>query len=204
MFNSFYPFVQNSEYYNPDETGLAYVFRALSPILCGNCDRDPTDGYAGVYQPEYLYGNYHPHYPPGQGPTADATTPVATTPVATTPEAKADLTKAVKSLGFRHRVAADATTPEPVASATGSATTSAAPVTDGSKATPVKTTAKHRKPGGGLADAMKSLQGNVNASVAKMGKGTQGGTKKGGTTKGGTTKGADATKAEAGAAHATE
>ena len=88
LFNSFYPFVQNSEYYNPDQTGLAYVFRALSPILCGNCNRDPADGYAGVYQPDYLYDNYDPHYPPGQGPATVAMTAIAKTASAKTADSE--------------------------------------------------------------------------------------------------------------------
>ncbi|TPG32274.1 hypothetical protein EAH80_20925 [Mycobacterium hodleri] len=182
LFNSFYPFVQNSEYYNPDETGLAYVFRALSPILCGNCNRDPADGYAGVYQPKYLYGNYDPHYPPGQGPatvakTTDTKTALATTadPGATAVEvtpssaappddSSADLAKAVKSLNAGSPAAQAVTTPD---------TAPAAQVKkDSFKATPGQVGPKHRKSGGSLADAMKSLQDNIN--------GFKGGTKKAG------------------------
>jgi hypothetical protein len=53
----FYPFVQNSEWFNPDTTGFAYLFRPLAPILCQDCDpQNPYDN-------PWLYQNYDPHYP---------------------------------------------------------------------------------------------------------------------------------------------
>lgn len=150
LFNSFYPFVQNSEYYNPDETGLAYVFRALSPILCGNCDRDPTDGYAGVYQPKYLYGNYHPHFPPVTAKTTTEQTVESTT----TGDTPVDPGSSMKATAAR-----------------GTGTVAERPTTL-ARRTPKSTSEpsgpKHHKPGGGLAAAVKSLRDNVTASVAKM------------------------------------
>ena len=55
-FSSFYPFVQNSEWYNDDQTGLAPSFRALAPILCKSCD--PVDPYDNPW----LYENYPPDF----------------------------------------------------------------------------------------------------------------------------------------------
>jgi hypothetical protein len=54
---AFYPFVQNSEWFNPDTTGFAYLYRPLAPILCQNCDP------ANPYNSPWLYQNYDPHYP---------------------------------------------------------------------------------------------------------------------------------------------
>ena len=54
---SYYPFVQDSEWFNPDTTGFAYLFRPLAPILCNNCDP------ANPYHNPWLYENYDPHYP---------------------------------------------------------------------------------------------------------------------------------------------
>ena len=61
----FYPFVQDSEWFNPDTTGFAYLFRPLAPVLCQDCDPDSP------YDSPWLYENYDPHYPsstptPGQ------------------------------------------------------------------------------------------------------------------------------------------
>lgn len=53
----YYPFVQDSEWFNPDTTGFAYLFRPLAPILCNNCDP------ANPYRNPWLYENYDPHYP---------------------------------------------------------------------------------------------------------------------------------------------
>ena len=63
LFDSFYPFVQNSEWYNDEQTGLAPFFRALAPILCPSCDPD------NPYDNPYLYDNY----PPNQQVTGEAT-----------------------------------------------------------------------------------------------------------------------------------
>ena len=66
----FYPFVQNSEWFNPDTTGFAYLFRPLAPIMCQSCDPENT------YDNPWLYENYDPHHPsstptPGQVFTLD-------------------------------------------------------------------------------------------------------------------------------------
>ena len=56
LFDAFYPFVQNSEWYNDDQTGLAPFFRALAPVLCKSC----TPGKP-VYDNPWLYENYPPN-----------------------------------------------------------------------------------------------------------------------------------------------
>ncbi|MCB0949631.1 MAG: hypothetical protein KDB44_10195, partial [Mycobacterium sp.] len=55
VFASYYPFVQNSEWYNDEQTALAPLFRALAPILCENCDPD------NPYDNPWLYENYPPN-----------------------------------------------------------------------------------------------------------------------------------------------
>lgn len=56
VFASYYPFVQNSEWYNDDQTDLAPFFRSLAPILCSSCD--PADPYDNPW----LYDNYPPDF----------------------------------------------------------------------------------------------------------------------------------------------
>ena len=60
LFDAFYPFVQNSEWYNDDETKLAPLFRALAPILCPSCNPD------NPYDNPYLYENYPPNQEAGE------------------------------------------------------------------------------------------------------------------------------------------
>ncbi len=60
LVDAFYPFVQNSEWYNDDQTKLAPLFRALAPILCPSCDPD------NPYDNPYLYENYPPNQAPGE------------------------------------------------------------------------------------------------------------------------------------------
>ncbi|KRE33152.1 hypothetical protein ASG82_23310 [Mycobacterium sp. Soil538] len=76
LFDSFYPFVQNSEWFNDEQTGLAPLFRALAPLLCKSC----TPGQP-VYDNPWLYDNY----PPNQEATTEAA-PTATLAAATVPE----------------------------------------------------------------------------------------------------------------------
>lgn len=56
LFDSFYPFVQNSEWYNDEQTSFAPLFRALAPLLCPSC----TPGQP-VYDNPWLYDNYPPN-----------------------------------------------------------------------------------------------------------------------------------------------
>lgn len=56
LFDSFYPFVQNSEWYNDEQTNFAPLFRALAPLLCPSC----TPGQP-VYDNPWLYDNYPPN-----------------------------------------------------------------------------------------------------------------------------------------------
>lgn len=76
LFDSFYPFVQNSEWFNDEQTNFAPLFRALAPLLCPSC----TPGKP-VYDNPWLYENY----PPNQQATTEAT-PTATLAAATAPE----------------------------------------------------------------------------------------------------------------------
>lgn len=76
LFDSFYPFVQNSEWYNDQQTGLAPLFRALAPLLCPSC----TPGKP-VYDNPWLYDNYPPN-----NPVADESTTPATLAAAVAPE----------------------------------------------------------------------------------------------------------------------
>lgn len=41
--DGFYPFVQNSEWFNTGHTPMASVFRALAPVLCKSCGPNPYD-----------------------------------------------------------------------------------------------------------------------------------------------------------------
>lgn len=68
LFDSFYPFVQNSEWFNDEQTNFAPLFRALAPLLCKSC----TPGQP-VYDNPWLYDNY----PPNQQATTE-TVPTTT------------------------------------------------------------------------------------------------------------------------------
>ncbi len=50
--DAFNPFVQNSEWFNPEHSALAPVFRNLAPALCPSCDPD------NPYDNPWLYENY--------------------------------------------------------------------------------------------------------------------------------------------------
>ncbi len=50
--DAFNPWVQNSEWFNEQQTGLAPVFRKLAPALCESCDPDKP------YDNPWLYENY--------------------------------------------------------------------------------------------------------------------------------------------------
>lgn len=52
------PFVPNSEWFNPEQTGLAPAFRALAPTFCRSCDPD------NPYDNPWLYDNYRPESVP--------------------------------------------------------------------------------------------------------------------------------------------
>ena len=55
FYDAFNPFVQNSEWFNDDQTGLAPLFRALAPTLCPSCDPDEP------YNNPWLNENYSPN-----------------------------------------------------------------------------------------------------------------------------------------------
>ena len=75
MVDAFYPFVQNSEWYNP-RTPLSELSTALAPALCPSCDPD------NPYDNTWLYENYPP------SPSAAAVQPK--TVAAAAPAAAAD------------------------------------------------------------------------------------------------------------------
>lgn len=52
------PFVPNSEWFNPEQTGLAPAFRAFAPNFCRSCDPD------NLYDNPWLYENYRPESVP--------------------------------------------------------------------------------------------------------------------------------------------
>ena len=74
----FYPFVQNSEWYNKDQTGMAPLFKALAPLLCGNCNPDQP------YDNPWLYEKYQPHTPSDAAATETAALAPAATEVTAT------------------------------------------------------------------------------------------------------------------------
>lgn len=84
VFDAFYPFVQNSEWFNP-KTPFSGVFRALAPVICPSCGPEP-------YANPWLYGNYPPKpastRAPAPAATADAVAAVASS-VAALPSATA-------------------------------------------------------------------------------------------------------------------
>jgi hypothetical protein len=56
--DAFNPFVPNSEWFNPEQTGLAPVFRAAAPNFCRSCDTE------NLYDNPWLYDNYRPNSGP--------------------------------------------------------------------------------------------------------------------------------------------
>jgi hypothetical protein len=56
--DAFDPFVPNSEWFNPEQTGLAPVFRAAAPNFCRSCDTE------NLYDNPWLYDNYRPNSGP--------------------------------------------------------------------------------------------------------------------------------------------
>lgn len=112
----FYPFVKDSEIYNPNMTYLAYLFRPFAPALCG-CS-DPYPGYPNIFTPP------DPTPIPGldqstlassltSAAAAPATGAGAAKPAAAQPLLKvdrADLVPAVKTLDTR-AAAADTLSP---------------------------------------------------------------------------------------------
>jgi len=68
VFDAYYPFVQNSEWFNPT-TPFSWAFRALAPLTCPSCGPEP-------YANPWLYENYPPT-PAAARPSAAAVAPVA-------------------------------------------------------------------------------------------------------------------------------
>jgi hypothetical protein len=75
ILDGFYPFVQNSEWFNPNQSLLALGFRALAPLLCPSCGPEP-------YSNPSLDANYPP-----KPASAEATEPTVLTRAAETPVA---------------------------------------------------------------------------------------------------------------------
>ncbi len=78
VFNAYYPFVQNSEWFNP-QTPFSWAFRALAPITCPSCGPEPYDN-------PWLYQNY----PPKPAATRTTPAPAATVDSATVVSATVD------------------------------------------------------------------------------------------------------------------
>ena len=68
--DAFDPFVPNSEWFNPEQTGLAPVFRAAAPNLCRSCDAE------NLYDNPWLYDNYRPNSGPAPSAAVAETAPV--------------------------------------------------------------------------------------------------------------------------------
>jgi len=76
-FDAYYPFVQNSEWFNP-KTPLSWAFRALAPLTCPSCGPEP-------YSNPWLGQNY----PPPPKPAAAGPMPAPAAAVAVTSPAPA-------------------------------------------------------------------------------------------------------------------
>jgi hypothetical protein len=68
--DAFDPFVPNSEWFNPEQTGLAPVFRAAAPNFCRSCDAE------NLYDNPWLYDNYRPNSGPAPSAAVAETAPV--------------------------------------------------------------------------------------------------------------------------------
>lgn len=66
IFNAYYPFVQNSEWFNP-KTPFAWAFRPLAPLTCPSCGTEPYDN------------TWLENYPPGPAATVGAVAQAVTT-----------------------------------------------------------------------------------------------------------------------------
>lgn len=64
VFDAFYPFVQNSEWFNP-QTPFSWAFRALAPVTCPSCGPEPYDN------------PWLQNYPPKPAATRNAPAPAA-------------------------------------------------------------------------------------------------------------------------------
>ncbi len=74
VFDAFYPFVQNSEWFNP-RTPFSWAFRALAPLTCPSCGPEPYDN-------PWLNENYPPKPAATRGPAPAATVAAVAAPVA--------------------------------------------------------------------------------------------------------------------------
>jgi hypothetical protein len=75
ILDGFYPFVQNSEWFNPNQSLLALGFRALAPLLCPSCGPEP-------YANPWLDANYPPKPASAEATESTVLTDSAETPVA--------------------------------------------------------------------------------------------------------------------------
>lgn len=66
--DGFYPFVQNSEWFDTAHTPLAPVFRAFAPVLCKSCQANPYDNpWLANYSPTSAEGRKVADPPPIMG-----------------------------------------------------------------------------------------------------------------------------------------
>lgn len=109
--DAFNPFVQNSEWFNPEHSALAPMFRKLAPSLCPSCDP------ANPYDNPWLYENY-----PAKGAAPSAAVAAASAAVAAEtagqPATKAaenviDVRDAAENVSRETRPAASAPVGEP-------------------------------------------------------------------------------------------
>ena len=79
--DAFYPFVQNSEWFNGAQIGAAPLLRKLAPALCPSCNPDKP------YDNPWLYDNYPPRAVPAAATPAAAAATATSSPAGAQPQA---------------------------------------------------------------------------------------------------------------------
>jgi hypothetical protein len=183
----FYPFVPNSEIFNPQNTILAYLFRPLAPILCGAGCQLPPASVTSI-----------PSLTPGSGQTFTINTAsVAPGGDVTNNGAKNDVVAAPATNGPSNAAGVLDTVSKTVAPGAdqglGTATTAVEqpqPTTTtstnvtsgGNKIEPGQLGGNGTKSGGGLAGAVNSVSDQINSAISKVTDGLKGGSAKTGGT----------------------
>ncbi|GJF18019.1 hypothetical protein NGTWS1803_06540 [Mycolicibacterium cyprinidarum] len=166
-FASYYPFVQNSEWYNDEQTDLAPFFRALAPILCNNCDPDKP------YDNPWLYTNYPPNSDE-EDATSDSATLTEDAPTDTgdsdttvpVSDAVTSVPTAVESSGAADDATADQVvdnSPEEIAEAVTDAETHIAAATQSSDTDEAEPFGRHRSSADDDSTSVKSIKDRIDA-----------------------------------------
>jgi hypothetical protein len=176
----FYPFVPNSEIFNPQNTILAYLFRPLAPILCGAGCQLPPASVTSI-----------PSLTPGSGQTFTINTAaVAPGGDVTNNGAKNDVVAGTATNSPSNAAGVLDTVSNTVAPGAdqglGTATTAVEqpqPTTTtstnltrgGNKVEPGQLGGNGTKSGGGLAGAVKSVSDQINSAISNVTNGLKGG-----------------------------